>query len=73
MATKTPVDHTNLDRQIEEILKCKPLPESEIKALCEKVPLSLPRPRRSLLSSPMWCPYALQSSSAVTSTASSTT
>ena len=30
-------DHSNLDRQIEEILTCKPLPEAEIKALCEKV------------------------------------
>jgi hypothetical protein len=34
---KTGADHTNLDKQIAEILTCKPLPESEVKALCEKV------------------------------------
>lgn len=34
---KTVGDHSNLDRQIAEILTCKPLPESEVKALCEKV------------------------------------
>lgn len=40
MATKTPTaipDHGNIDRQIAEVLACKPLPEAEIKALCEKV------------------------------------
>jgi hypothetical protein len=36
MATKTP-DHSNIDRQIAEVLTCKPLPEAEVKALCEKV------------------------------------
>jgi len=30
-------DVTNLDRQIEHLLECKPLPEAEVKALCEKV------------------------------------
>jgi serine/threonine-protein phosphatase 2A catalytic subunit len=25
-----------LDRQIEQLLQCKPLPEADIKALCEK-------------------------------------
>ncbi len=30
-------DSHNLDRQIESILKCKPLPEAEVKGLCEKV------------------------------------
>jgi len=29
-------DVTNLDRQIEHLLECKPLPEAEVKALCEK-------------------------------------
>ena len=27
----------NLDRQIETLMKCKPLPENEVKILCEKV------------------------------------
>ena len=27
----------NLDRQIETLMKCKPLPESEVKILCDKV------------------------------------
>lgn len=31
---KTPIDHTNLDQQIATLLTCKPLPESEVKALC---------------------------------------
>ena len=30
-------DIANLDRQIEQLLDCKPLPEGEVKALCEKV------------------------------------
>ena len=30
-------DVTNLDRQIEHLYECKPLPENEVKALCEKV------------------------------------
>jgi len=33
----TPGDVTNLDRQIEQLLECKPLPEAEVKHLCEKV------------------------------------
>lgn len=30
-------DYNNLDRQIADMFKCKPLPELEVKALCEKV------------------------------------
>lgn len=40
---KSQSDYSNIDRQIEEILTCKPLPEAEIKVLCEKVGLSLAR------------------------------
>jgi len=29
-------DYLNLDRYIDQLLKCKPLPESDVKALCEK-------------------------------------
>ena len=29
-------DITNLDKQIDTLLTCKPLPESEIKILCDK-------------------------------------
>lgn len=29
-------DVMNLDRQIEQLMECKPLPESEVKALCDK-------------------------------------
>lgn len=31
------LDYGNLDKQIESLLECKPLSESEVKALCEKV------------------------------------
>lgn len=34
----TGFDYNNLDRQIADMFKCKPLPELEVKALCEKVP-----------------------------------
>lgn len=34
-------DVTNLDKQIEILLECKPLPEADVKALCEKVPLTI--------------------------------
>ena len=43
MATATPAkelsmtDIGHLDKQIETLMDCKPLPESEVKALCEKV------------------------------------
>lgn len=30
-------DISNLDRQIAELMECKPLPEAEVKFLCEKV------------------------------------
>lgn len=33
---KPMTQYSNLDRQIEEILTCKPLPEAEVKLLCEK-------------------------------------
>ncbi len=28
--------HADLDRSIEQLLQCKPLPEADVKALCEK-------------------------------------
>ena len=31
-------DITNIDKQIESLLECKPLSEQDVKALCEKVP-----------------------------------
>ena len=31
------VDLSNLDKQIEQLMECKTLPEIEVKALCEKV------------------------------------
>jgi len=38
MSTKTPSqDYLNLDRYIEQLLKCIALPEADVKALCEKV------------------------------------
>lgn len=33
----TPVEAGNIDRQIADLFECKPLPEVEIKMLCEKV------------------------------------
>ncbi len=30
-------DITNIDKQIETLLECKPLSETDVKALCEKV------------------------------------
>jgi len=35
-ATLANSDVMNLDKQIEHLLECKPLPEAEVKALCEK-------------------------------------
>lgn len=40
-------DYSNLDRQITDMFKCKPLPELEVKALCEKVNLNLAVGQRS--------------------------
>ena len=37
-------DIGNLDRQITELMDCKPLPEAEVKFLCEKVLAILPHP-----------------------------
>ena len=34
----SPSDISNIDKQIETLLECKPLSEAEVKALCEKVP-----------------------------------
>lgn len=36
---KTITDHSDLDRQIAHLMTCKPLPEAEVKALCDKVSL----------------------------------
>lgn len=33
---KTPLDYSNLDKQINQLFECKPLPEAEVKQLCEK-------------------------------------
>ena len=30
-------DISNLDKQISELMECKPLPEADVKFLCEKV------------------------------------
>jgi serine/threonine-protein phosphatase 2A catalytic subunit len=37
MSRQNTSDNNNLDRQIEQLMQCKPLPEAEIKQLCEKV------------------------------------
>jgi hypothetical protein len=34
-------DIGGLDKQIEYLFQCKPLPEADIKQLCEKVPFNL--------------------------------
>ena len=34
-------DFPDLDKQIETLLECKPLPENDVKILCEKVSYSL--------------------------------
>lgn len=33
----TSTDIQNLDRQISDLMECKPLPEAEVKFLCDKV------------------------------------
>ena len=33
---KSSFDYGNLDRQIAQLFECKPLPEAEVKQLCEK-------------------------------------
>ena len=40
MATLNSTDIGNLDKYIEQLMDCKPLGESEVKQLCEKVILS---------------------------------
>ncbi len=35
--SNSPTDIGNLDRYIEQLMDCKPLSESEVKSLCEKV------------------------------------
>ena len=39
--TQTPQDVSNIDRQIQELMECRPIPEIEIKALCDKVKIIL--------------------------------
>jgi hypothetical protein len=34
--TKTMPSHADLDRQIEHLMECKPLPEAEVKTLCDQ-------------------------------------
>ena len=51
MTTAKTLDASNLDKWIEELLSCKPLPEADIKSLCEKVISSLLRLRKFLLNS----------------------
>lgn len=70
---KTLSDHSGVDRQIATLLTCKPLPESEVRELCEKVVVGPFRPRRSSPRNPMLSQCGHQSSSAGTSTANSTT
>jgi hypothetical protein len=70
-------DIGNIDRQIEILMECKPLSETEVKQLCEKVPLPSfnllsYRPRRSSLMRAMCSKYGLQSPFAVTFTDNST-
>ena len=54
-------EYSNIDRQIEEILSCKPLPEAEVRMLCEKVTLAASRPRKFSSRRPTWCRCAPQS------------
>jgi len=67
-----------VDKQIETLLSCKPLPESEVRALAEKVSLLIPqnqlfyRPRKFSSMRAMSPRFVPQSPSAVTFMASST-
>ena len=70
---KTPKDHTGVDEQIASLLTCKPLPEAEIKALCEKVHLSSFRLKKFSQKNPMLFLSEHLSLSAETSMDSSTT
>lgn len=56
MKTPTSGDHANIDKQIAELLTCKPLPEAEVKTLCEKVNSLRLRPRKFLQKNLMSCP-----------------
>ena len=54
MKTTPGFDFGNLDRQIADMFKCKPLPEYEVKVLCEKVcPHHNIRPNKYLDNNPM--------------------
>jgi putative methionine-R-sulfoxide reductase with GAF domain len=37
MASSKKTEYSNLDRQIEQLMECRPLAEAEVKQLCEKV------------------------------------
>jgi dissimilatory sulfite reductase (desulfoviridin) alpha/beta subunit len=72
-------DISILDKQIDMLFEFKPIPEHEVKALCEKVGLNsgitnpFSRLRKSCPRNPMCRESAAQSPSAVTSTDNSTT
>ena len=42
--SKASQDFFNLDRYIEQLLRCEALPEAEVKALCDKVPQTIKTP-----------------------------
>ncbi len=46
MSKQSTQDYLNLDRHIEQLLKCNALSEADVKALCEKVkkPILMNRP-----------------------------
>ena len=48
----TGFDYANLDRQIADMLKCKPLPEMEVKALCQKVYIVVIQAKEILIEEP---------------------
>jgi len=73
-------DYLNVDRYIEQLLKCKPLAEADVKALCDKVilpvlilPNSFNRQRKSSAKSPMFSQLKLLLPSVVIFTANSMT
>ena len=53
-----------LDRQIEQLMECKPLPENEVKKICERVFLMFILKAREILSEennvqPVKCPITV--------------
>ena len=52
-------DITSLDRQIDQLYEYKPIPEHEVKALCDKVSIQLTNPPAFIQVRSIWADFVL--------------